>query len=354
MNLRKIMAAAGVLAIAAVSVFVYRHLHRSTPAKAVPVVAIVQVAPLETRTISREVTAYGTVSGAPGDQWKISRPFETEIIDVYVAAGQRIRKGQPLLKVGPGPAAVVEIARARSAARLAGDELRQVRRRYAIRLATNSDVLAARRAYDNAAIRWRALRKYSGVPTVIRAPAAGYVGALPFPAPGAIAAKGRALVTVVSNRRLQCTLGVEPGVATQLAIGAPVAVAPLSSGARFVPGTVAAVAGSVNPKTRLVDVFVQLPPSGQFLTGQYVQGTLTVRTMKGFVVAHSAVLPEGANRVLYTVMNGRAVRHEVHIGLRNHASYEISAPDLHDGDHVVVLGNYELRPGMRVREQAAP
>lgn len=353
MNVRKITVAVGVLVVAA-SVLVYRHWQRPPAVQAPAVVAMAQVTPLETRAISQDVTAYGTVSGAPGDQWKISRPFETEIMDVYVVAGQRVAKGQPLFKVGPGPAAVVEIARARSAVGLAADELRQVRRRYAIRLATNSDVLAARRAYDSAAIRWRSLRHYSGVPTLVRAPASGYVEALPFSAPGAIVAKGLALVTLVANRRLQCTLGVEPGVATQLAIGSKVAVASLNSGAHFVPGTVAAIAGSVNPKTRLVDVFVQLPPSDQFLIGQFVQGVLSVRTMKGFVVAHSAVLPEGTKRILFTVMNGRAVRHEVEIGLRNHAYYEITAPDLHDGDHVVVLGNYELRPGMRVQEQVVP
>lgn len=351
--MKKKVVICGAIAVVAVTIGAYV-LHRPAASQiAVQPVDPVQVVPLSIRKISKRVTAYGTVTGAPGDEWNISKPFDTEIRGVYVRVGQRVKKGQPLLRIAPAPSAALALARAKSDLALARQGLAQVRHRYALRLATNADLLAARQRYESALIHWRSLTAWGvGGDTLVRAPAAGLVTVLPVVSPGAFVPRAQTLITVTANRHLQATLGVEPSVAAELTVGRSVSITSLNAGAPGVLGRVVAVSGSIDPRTRLVDVFVALPRAARFLIGQFVRGRVNAYTSTGFVVPHSAVLPERGRRVLYTVRNGHAVAHDVRIELRDHRFYEISGPGLKAGDAVVVLGNYELRPGMPVRQVA--
>jgi len=61
------------------------------------------------------------------------------------------------------------------------------------------------------------------------------------------------------------------------------------------------------------------------------------------------VLPDGEAQVLFTVKNGKAVRHEVTLGIASGDSVEVTGAGLHAGDMVVTLGNYELTDGMAVQ-----
>lgn len=346
---RKVMVIVAIAAVAGAGIALYQW---PVPSQtSIQPIDPVHVVPLAVRTISKRVTAYGTVTGAPGDQWNVSKPFGTEISNVYVRLGQRVEKGAPLLKVAPAPSAVLTLARAKSALALARQGLRQVRHRYALRLATNAGLLAARQRYEDALIHWRSLKAWGvGGPIVVRAPEAGLVAALPIVSPGAFVPRGQTLVTMTAMGRLQATFGVEPDVATVLTVGRPVSVMSLNRRSHKVKGRIQAVSGSIDPKTRLVDVFVALPPASGFLVGQFVRGRVSAYRSRGFVVPHSAVLPQDGRRVLYTVSAGHAVAHDVRIELRDHRFYEISGPGLRAGEPVVVLGNYELRPGMAVRQ----
>src|SRR5438128_2555454 len=67
------------------------------------------------------------------------------------------------------------------------------------------------------------------------------------------------------------------------------------------------------------------------------------------VVPRSAVLPnESREFEVFTVANNRAVKHTVKIGAENSNELQVLADDLHPGDPVVTVGNYELEDGMAV------
>ena len=67
------------------------------------------------------------------------------------------------------------------------------------------------------------------------------------------------------------------------------------------------------------------------------------------VVPRSAVLPDDEKQVLFTVKNGKAVKHEVKTGITNDDFVEVLSHELHEGDLVVSLGNYELEDGMAIQ-----
>jgi membrane fusion protein, multidrug efflux system len=93
-------------------------------------------------------------------------------------------------------------------------------------------------------------------------------------------------------------------------------------------------------------------PDG-FLLGEYVHGRIMMVSREGLAVPRSAVLPEEGRYVLYTVSQGRARKHVVETGLENERVIEVVGKNLKPGDPVVVLGNYELKNGMRVRTEAS-
>lgn len=322
--------------------------HRAPSAPAPVPVARVQVVPLAIRSFHVRVLAYGLIQGAPGDQWNVGRPYETEIQSVYVGIGQRVHRGQRLLKVEPGPSARIQAAQWHSEALSSKALLAGVRRRYHLQLATKAELLQAEQQYAALRIRLRALREDS---ETLYAPMNGVVTQLPYQAAGTVVPAAHALVSVTAGRNLQARLGVEPAAAQRIVVGARVRVQPLGHAQDGVMGQVAAVSGSVDPVTGLVSVFVNLPVRAPFLVGEYVRAALTTASAKGLVVPRSAVLPQGPQRVLYTVQGGTAVRHVVRILLTNRKAYEIEAADLQPGAAVVVLGNYELRPGMKVQLQ---
>jgi membrane fusion protein (multidrug efflux system) len=61
------------------------------------------------------------------------------------------------------------------------------------------------------------------------------------------------------------------------------------------------------------------------------------------------VLPDGGKHVLFTVKDGKAVKHEVKPGLGTDQLLEVAGGGLQAGDLVVTLGNYELEDGMAVQ-----
>jgi hypothetical protein len=74
------------------------------------------------------------------------------------------------------------------------------------------------------------------------------------------------------------------------------------------------------------------------------------KNVSALVVPRSAVLPDEDNKqVLFTVKDGKAVRHEVDVGITAGDLVEVTASGLNAGDAVVTLGNYELTDGMSIQ-----
>jgi multidrug efflux pump subunit AcrA (membrane-fusion protein) len=86
------------------------------------------------------------------------------------------------------------------------------------------------------------------------------------------------------------------------------------------------------------------------LLDQYVRGEIQRTEKDALVVPRSAVLPnESREFKVFTVANNKAVTHTVKIGAENPKEMQVIADDLHPGDLVVTIGNYELEEGTVVK-----
>lgn len=327
---------------------------KNTPSVSVGPIASVQVVPVKTGSISTYATVYGDVVPAPGAVQVASVPYEVRVDKVMVSAGQKVSRGDPLLEIEPSPDTLLKLKQAENSFNISRQDLKHVKQLFALKLATNTQILKARDAFQKASLQLENLKKM-GVDgrRVLRAKENGLISFVNVQE-GAIVADGKPLAGVISQDRLEVRLGVEPNGARRLAAGQKVMLSPVNEpSVRRVEGRVRKISRAVNTATRLVDVFVSLPRSSGYLLGEYIMGKIETASSYGMVVPRSAVLPENGSYVLYTIQGGRAVKRIARIGLESGGVVQVLGGGLKPGDEVVALGNYELKDGMAVKVEQA-
>jgi RND family efflux transporter MFP subunit len=313
--------------------------------------ASVETVPLASQAIARTIEAFGTVVAAPSGDSLVSAPYDCVVRKVNVSVGSAVAPGDVLLEVDPSPEAKLAGDSARSLLALATKALAATQQRYDLRLATSQELLTAQQAADDARLKADSLaaRGLGGDGRIIAA-AAGVVTRLEL-GPGALAPTGTPLVMVSAGGQLEARLGVEAAEAGLVRAGQAVTLASSNRPAlENVPATVRSVGAALDPATGAVEVRAPVPAGAPLLLGEHVQARIEIQRQEhALVIPRRAVLPDGEKQVLFTVKDGRAVRHEVQVGLATDALLEVTAPDLHAGDPVVILGNYELEDGMAIQ-----
>jgi len=299
--------------------------------------------------IAEQLTVYGDVIPAPGSIQTVTLPFESQVVRVMVNSGGRLSAGDLLAEVKPGPAAKLQLEEARNAFTSAQQNLAQVEGRFKLQLITNDQVLQAQQALDLARVRLESIQ--SGQQTLkdgqIHASVRGLVNTIPIHE-GQIVPVGSPLLEIVEGAHLEVRLGIEPEDIGSLSEGDPVGVSRIgTSGSGELQGRIHRLSQVVNPTTHLIDAFIELPPDNRLFLREPVVGRLTISSARGFIVPRNAVLPEGGEFVLFTVLDGRARRHSVKIGLENDHEIQIVSPSPGQ-EPIVVLGNHVLQDGMAV------
>ena len=317
--------------------------------KAAPVPEV-QVAKVERKTINEKVIVYGSVVAQPGKTHSVGVAFETRVRHILVAPGQFVHENDPLTEIELSPGAQVQFQQAKNAAEAARKELRQTQDRFNLKLATNQDLSAAEKTARDAEAQLTALQRAgAGGDNRIHSDMSGVIAKVDAQ-DGQIVPAGGPLVEIVAENEIEVKLGVEPEDLSAAQEGAPITIVPLNDPtANNVEGTIRLVTRRIDPTTRLVDVYVSLPAGTKLLLDQYVRGEIQRTEKDALVVPRPAVLPnESREFEVFTVANNRAVKHTVKIGAENPKEMQVMADDLHEGDPVVTVGNYELEDGMAV------
>jgi membrane fusion protein (multidrug efflux system) len=314
-----------------------------------PVVSVKTV-PLETGNISEDITVYGKVIPAPGATQAVSVPFQSHVRHVMVNNGQKVSRGDVLLKIGPSPDTRLQFSQAYASYESTKQALQNMQERFDLKLATNDQLLKAKLAFEQAQLRLESM-KHQGIEGEqdIWADVGGLIKKV-YVEEGAIVPAGNPLVEIVAQNRLEVRLGVETEDIGKVQPKQSVLLTQVNvSKSPAVSGQIRQISYAVNPSTRLVDVFVTLPLSAGFVLGESVLGKIAVSSSRGLIVPRSAVLPEGDTYILFTVKNGRGVKHVVQLGLQSEKEVEVIGTGLQPGEPVVILGNYELKDGMAAK-----
>ncbi len=312
-----------------------------------PVVPV-KTTPIRLSTIQETITVYGTVVAQLGETRVISVPFESRVGRLFVTTGEQVQASTPLLEIGPSAASRLQLQQAKDVASAAQKELQQVQEQFDQRLATNSQILAAKQTFQSAQRTLDALVKQGvGQSTTLTAQSAGIIRRVSVQQ-GQIVPAGAPLVENALGNRIEVKLGIEPEDVPYVHDHATVELFPVHTDAQPTIGHVRLITRQVNPATRLIDVFVVLPSNSPLMLEGYVRGKLVTASKQTLVVPRAAVLPDQKGYSLFTVENNIAVKHMVHVGLETSTDVEIDGDNLKAGVPVVLTGNYELTSGMAV------
>lgn len=324
-----------------------------SPQDSGPVIPV-KTAAIRLSTIEETITVYGTVIAQLGETQVISVPYESRVSRLRVTAGEQVQANTPLLDIEPSAASRAQLKQAQDMAATAQKELEQVQEQYDQRLATNSQLLSAKQSFQTAQRTLDTLDKQGvGQNSTLTAQAAGIIRKVSVQQ-GQIVPPGAPLVENALANRIEVKLGIEPEDLPYVHNNARVDLLSVNTASAPTIGHVRLITRQVNPVTRLVDVFVSLPPTSLLMLEGYVRGTLVTASKRTLIVPREAILPEPKGAALFTVDNGVAVKHLVHVGLENATDVEIEGEHLNEGVPVVLTGNYELTSGMAVSPEKSP
>jgi RND family efflux transporter MFP subunit len=349
--MKKTLIAAALLSAVLLGWFLLNH-HAATAAEeAAQPAAKVETAVLADQAIAQTIEVFGVVAGAPSSDHVISAPYDVVVRSVHVGVGTSVAAGDVLMEVDPSPDAKLAADSARSVLALANRALAAAQERYDLKLANNQELLTAQQAEEDAKLKADsfAARGFGGDGRIIAA-AAGVVSKLDLFA-GALAPSGTALVTVSGGGQLEARLGVEAADLGSLTAGQPVILESANRAeSEKTTTTLRTVGAALDPVTGAAEVRAAVPAGSPVLLGEHVRGQIELqRKEHALVVPRSAVLPDDDKHVLFTVKDGKAVRHEVKLGLATDELIEVIGVGLQAGDVVVTLGNYELEDGMAIQ-----
>jgi RND family efflux transporter MFP subunit len=313
---------------------------------------LVETRPIQMKTFSRTLTAYGRTEPDPVSVTSVNLPRSGVIAKVLVRAGQLVGAGEPLLEFRTSPTASVQFQQAQAAVNYARNNLRRIEDLFKSQLKTQDQVANATKILADAEARLREQQRLgTGKPSeTLRAPFAGIVTKINV-SQGDLLQAGSNAMLLARRGSLIAWLGVEPEEAVNVRPGMPVVISPVFQPKTTFESQVGEVHSMINPATRLIDVLVRvkLPAKTNLPLGLTMKGIITLNRTKSLGVPRSAVLSDRNGSWIFLVRDNRAHKVWVKTSLHEAGMVAISGP-VKAGDRVVVLGNYELEDGMAVRK----
>ncbi|MFN9349604.1 MAG: efflux RND transporter periplasmic adaptor subunit [Gemmatimonadota bacterium] len=317
-------------------------------------VAVIRAGRIEATTpIAGDLRPLETIS--------IRSRLEADVDDVLVRDGERVRAGQLLARLDAGEldaarrSAEAERASARTELATAEWNADQAAELFKSGAIAEGDLRMRRQAVDGAKARVAAAEaRYRTADrevtsTRIVAPANGTVERR-FVQPGERVLRGASLFTVVRSEVLELAAAVPARVATGVQPGQ---LARFTADGRAFTGRVARVSATIDPASRAVTVYVQVPNADGSLKGNsFASGRIVQRVLEDALLVPTAALrqsPDNGAPYVYRIEGDQIGSAKVALGVVDDAAGMAEITDgLAAGDRVVVGNVGTLGRGMKV------
>lgn len=316
-------------------------------AAAAPSVLVTTI-PVKSGAIARNVTVYGRVGPGPGASETLSIGYAGMLQTLAVMPGSAVRRGEALAVVAIAPSAQATYAESQAKVRAAQQNLAHTRTLVANHLATVIQLAQAEQAQETAIVARNALRREgaSRTATTITAPYNGIIAHVAA-MPGATVMPGSPLITIMRATGLVVTAGLDAREASEVKPGDRVILKRFTAPGPHVTGTVRTISAMINLQTGLVDATIALDHGG-LLVGEPVTAIIDLGTARGVIVPRDAALPHQGRFQIWQIAHGHAKPVRVRIIAHTPTHAVVTGP-IDPALPIVVSGNYQLKPGMKVR-----
>jgi len=313
------------------------------PAGGPPPVVVVLLKPVP---VQEELPAVGSLRS---NQSVVVRPeVSGRVAQIAFRDGMAVKRGQLLFSLDAG-VNEAEVAQARAELELAQSNLQRTKD-----LAQKSFVSDS--AQDQAASNVKVLEAKLKLAQArlekmrITAPFDGVLG-IRSVSVGDFVREGTDLVNVEDVQRLKADFRLPERFYTQLVVGQSVDVIADALPSETFRGTIEAINPKIDSGGRSVEVRARLDnPGGRLRPGMFVRVNVVVGSRaNALMVPEEAIVPFGEDFYVFRVVDGKAQRVPVKLGVRRNAQVELLA-GVESGDQIVVSGQLRLsRDGMPVR-----
>jgi membrane fusion protein (multidrug efflux system) len=323
------------------------------------ILAATDVATVANSTIEEGIPITGALR--PIQTVAVRARLEGDIEGVYAREGERVRAGQLLARfeaseqASEAQSAVADRVAAEGELATAQWNFEQTRELYRAGAVAERDLRAAEQAVTTARARVAAAQarvRTTGSEvreTRVLAPATAMVERR-LVEPGEHVARGTELFTLVRSETLELTAAVPERRASSIAPGQRVRFD--AAGRRF-EGRVARVSPTIDPASRSVTVYVQVPnATGNLRGGTFATGVVVARLIEGALVVPIAAIRQTAARepFVYRIAAGTVEQVSVALGITNEdAGIAEVLSGLTSGDRVIVGNVSGIGRGMRVQ-----
>ncbi|MFD1103845.1 efflux RND transporter periplasmic adaptor subunit [Sphingobium olei] len=306
--------------------------------------ALVKLAVVGRQAVGETIRLYGVADSGPGGRADLFAPIEARFIAIDAPVGSAVQQGQAIVRLAPGPTAMLDMAKARSDAQAADAAYARAVRMRGDGLMSDADVETARAAKASADA---TLTSLTGRSLTLRAPRAGYVESITG-TPGDLIPAGTSVVTIGGTGAIRAHFGVDPAFVRNLRTGAAIAIMTAGNG-RAIPARLSAVDPMVDPQTKLAAAYADLPAGTTLRPGETLTGDATIKgTQDALAIPYAALLDDAGQPFVFVVVKGTAHRRDIVAGSSDGAVVVVTK-GLAPGDQVVVEGGTALDDGMKVR-----
>jgi membrane fusion protein (multidrug efflux system) len=272
--------------------------------------------------------------------------IEGRIAAILVREGARVSRGQALIKVDDAELKA-EVARAEAERDLARQSLTRTGELLEQKASSQSELERAEATARSTEAEYQLL-KVRLDRTTVRAPFTGVAGRR-LVSLGDYVTTSTGLMTVQTVSPQRAVFQVPERYADKLAVGQTVAFRVAALPGRDLNGRVDFVNPVVELPGRTITVKAQVPnPNGELQTGMFIEARLTTEVRPtAVVIAEDAVLPIQGTNYVWVVVDGKATRRQVELGVRTPGFVEARS-GVEAGEQVVVGGQERLAEGAPV------
>ena len=298
----------------------------------------VQVMKLATTEIEREVILPTTLEGY--DNMKVSSSVSGIIDEILVKVGDRVSKGQLLVKMDPTQYTTTKLTYANLGVEMSRME--------ALKAAGS----ISQQIYDQTKTQYEQVKEQLALyesNTFVRADFAGVISAKNFEN-GELCA-GQPILQLTQINMLKAFVNVQENYFPYLKKGMKLNITSEIYPDKVFEAIIETVFPTIDPSSHTFSVRIQIPNASETLRpGMYVSTSISVGKVKGMLVPYQSVLKLIGSNERYVFVNdgGKAKRVTVTLGKRFDRDVEIISDELKEGDELIVVGQGRLVDGVKL------
>lgn len=311
--------------------------------------ALVNITKVKKQEMVRTLYVNGIVNYAPDKVQQIS--FNTDVIvdQVFIQPGQKVKKGQILLKLSPSPSTRAIVDNAKISVDFSQKEytrLNILRGRY---LATNAEVQnAQQQLLKSQADLQSLLITINRISHTYSASTNGVVINVSAQA-GQTVPAGTLLLSI--GNKLQAQFNAPATYKDNIKLNQKIQITSLNNTNYTELSLISNISGQIDPISATIGLNAPLDISTGFISGDSITGKIYLdQVSQQLAIPKSALLYKGDIPYIFINKKGIAEQKWVTILYQNESTVYLSS-GVFENEEVITSGNYELDPGTKLRTE---